>query len=509
LLRHVAQHLRQAVGPESREQLRVRLQTSLESHVDRALYKCQACGRCLLFETAFICPLTCTRSLRNGPCRGSNPDHCCVDPARACVWFRIYAKSERQGTLDRLLEVNAPPDLRCRGPGPPPSAHGLGRQQGHGPRLTDMITDRGRYYSDWEAYHSRQCQLPWWQGDSRYHAPGYGEPASRMESRLREGRFVVSAEVAPPMDASGCRIAQLAEQLEGCVDTLNFTDNPRGVARMSGLSCAIHSLAGGMEPVLQIQTRHRGRYDLESEVIGACAVGVHSILCLCDDAGRLGPGPRPPAGPSDLDAIQALWMLRRLRDEGVNIDGLAIEHRPSYFLGAIASPCATLPRYAALITEKKINAGAQFLQTMPVFDLGRFQDWMEALYKRDLLGKVYLMVAVAVLKSASHARFLANEVPGVTVPPVIRARVENAHDPREEGVQVALETIAELKRMRWIHGLHIHVPEQEEVILRLVEEAGLKDFAPQVEAASGNGRKKSSSDHSAATDMSRIASAPW
>ena len=508
MLRRVVQHLRRAVGVESRERLRVGLVSSLESHVDQALFACQSCGHCLLFETAFICPLTCTRGLRNGPCRGSNPDHCFIDRTHKCVWYRIFAKAERYGTLDRLLEVNAPNDTRCGGPGTALTAHGLGRQQGHAPHLTDLIINPARYYSEWEAYHNQQRQLQWWQGDSRYHPPAYSEPASRLESRLRSGQFVVSVEVTPPMEPSGGRIAQLAEHLEGCADTFNFTDNPRGVARMSALACAMHSLANGVEPVVQIQTRHRGRYDLESEVMGAGVVGVHNVLCLCDDVGRLGAGPRPPAGPSDLDAVQALWMLRRLRDEGVNIDGQAIEHRPCYFLGAMASPCATLPRYAALITEKKINAGAQFLQTLPVFDLARFRDWMEALCKRDLLGKAYLVVAVAVLKSASHARFMATEVPGVVLPSVIRARIENARDASEEGIQIALEIIAELKKIHWIHGLHIHAPEQEEVVPRLVEEAGLKDFVPQVERTSGNGHDKVGPDRAPAADLSRIVSAP-
>jgi len=397
--------------------------------------------------------------------------------------------------LERLLEVNAPRDTRvnCTKAGNM-TPHAQGCWQGCGPRLWDRLINPARYYADWENYHNRQRALPWWQGDSHYHPPAYSEPVSQLEKRLRSGKFVVSVEVAPPMEPTGVRIARLAEQLEGYVDTFNFTDNPRGVARMGGLACAIHSLANGIEPVLQVQTRYRDRYNLESEIVGACLVGVHNILCMCDDTGRLGPGPPPAPGPADLDAVQALWVLRRLRDEGVNVDGLQVEHRPRYFLGAVVSPCATLPRYAALITHKKINAGAQFLQTLPIFDLARFCDWMEALDKRDLLGKAYLIVAVEPPKSANHLRFLASEVPGVIVPSSMLTRMAYSHDPHEEGVQVALEIITQLKKLRWIHGLHIHVPEREEVALRLVKESGLRDFTPQVEPRAGNGRGKADPD---------------
>jgi methylenetetrahydrofolate reductase (NADPH) len=161
-------------------------------------------------------------------------------------------------------------------------------------------------------------------------------------------------------------------------------------------------------------------------------------------------------------------------------------------LGAAASPYAARPSYEAIVTEKKINAGAQFLQTLPVFDWARFVDWLEALDKRNLLGKTYLTPTVAPLKSARHARFLANEVPGVTIPPSTMARIEETTDPKEEGIQIALDLIAKLKSVTGIHGMHILSPGQEEVVPRLVKEAGLIDFVPGVEAFSGNGRNKSS-----------------
>jgi methylenetetrahydrofolate reductase (NADPH) len=309
------------------------------------------------------------------------------------------------------------------------------------------------------------------------------------------------------MEPTSDRIAWLAARLKGCVDTANFTDNPLGVPRMSGLACALHSLESNLEPVLQLQTRHRDRQDFQAEVMGATTLGVRNFLCLADDIGRLGPGPRPRPKRHDIDAVQALWILRRLRDEGVNVDGESVEHRPRYFLGAAASPYAALPHYEAIVTEKKINAGAQFLQTLPVFDGARFVDWLEALDKRNLLGKVYLMPTVVPLKSPRHARFMANDVPGVYVPTAVMARIEDAADPREEGIQIALDLIAELKDLKGIHGLHILAPGQEEVVPRLVKETGLRDSGRRAKPFSGNGRGKSHTDQT--TDFNLAKFVDW
>jgi len=490
--------------PAARQHPLARLLAGIESRVKGVLFGCRMCGNCLLFETAFVCPMTCPRGLRNGPCRGSTPDRCFVDPAFHCTWFHIFQRAERQGRLERLLEVNAPLDGRRVGCETLLSAYKLWRERNHGPHGRDLATNRAGFNLEWEAFRYEKRQPDWWQGDSQYHPPAYTEPISSLEAVLRSGRFAVSAEVAPPMEPTGDRIARIAGFLRDCVDTANFTDNPLGVPRMSGLACALHCLEHDMEPVLQLQTRHRGRHNVESEAVGAALVGVRNILCLTDDIGRLGPGPAPRPELNDLDAVQALWVLRRLRDEGVNVDGETVEHRPQYFLGAAASPYAALPRYEAIVTEKKINAGAQFLQTLPVFDLARFSDWMEALDKRNLLGKAFLIPTVALLKSPRHARFMANEVPGIYVPPSTMARMENATDPAEEGIQITLSLISGLKSVGGIHGLHILGPGKEEVVPRLVRETGLRGFVPGTKAASGNGRNRSNGSQVNGLNSSRF-----
>jgi methylenetetrahydrofolate reductase (NADPH) len=176
-----------------------------------------------------------------------------------------------------------------------------------------------------------------------------------------------------------------------------------------------------------------------------------------------------------------------LRDEGVNAAGERVEYRPQYFLGAVASPYAALPRYEAIITEKKINAGAQFLQTLPVFDLVRFNDWLDALDQRHLLPKVYLLPSVAILKSPRHARFMANDVPGVYIPPAIMARMENAVDPVQEGIQIALDLINQLKQTEGIHGVHLLAPNLEELVPRLIIETALNETKPLPRRSRGSG----------------------
>ena len=183
----------------------------------------------------------------------------------------------------------------------------------------------------------------------------------------------------------------------------------------------------------------------------------------------------------DLNSVQILWILRRMRDDGVYLDGRSIKFPPKYFLGAAASPFASEPRFQALREHKKVNAGAQFFQTNLVYDIDRMETWLEALAKRNILDKVYILVGITPIKSLKVATYMNNEVPGVFVPEKLLKRMEAAGDKaEEEGVQIALELIEKVKGLQGIHGIHLMAVGWEEIVPRIVTEAGIlpPDFQP-------------------------------
>jgi methylenetetrahydrofolate reductase (NADPH) len=197
---------------------------------------------------------------------------------------------------------------------------------------------------------------------------------------------------------------------------------------------------------------------------------------LSGDHHRFGPAPLSKPDQFDMDAVQVLWMLRRMRDEGRYLDGREMKQRPKFFLGAAASPFGAPPKYEAIRAEKKINAGAQFIQTQPIFDYDGFTEWLEALDKRNLLDKVYILAGLIPLKSAKAAHYMAEDVPGVVVPPEVVKRMDEAGDKdgqQEAGVAIALEMVEKLKNTPGINGMHVMAVHWEEIVPRLVEESGV------------------------------------
>jgi len=451
----------------------MRLYTWVEFQMKSILFGCRMCGNCVLQETAFICPMTCPKGLRNGPCGGSTPESCSADPSRPCTWYLIYERAERMGRLDRLLEILPPVDGRQAGHEAILDVFRHAREHDTGPRLS-MVFKPAEFAEAWDQLFYEIRQPDWWEGDDQYHPPAYDEPVSQLETDLKAGRFTVTSEIAPPLSVNQTGLRRKMNLLKGLVTAANFTDNASATPRMSSLATSVICLEEGLEPVLQLQSRDRDRYAIEAEAMGAAALGIRNILCLSGDHLSLGPGPTPRPVQNDMDAIQMLWMLRRMRDEGKYLDGRAIKTRPSFFLGAAASPYAAIPRYEAIRTEKKVNAGAQFLQTQPIFDVNRFADWLEAIEQRHLFGKVHILAGIVPLKSARAAHFMAEQVPGVVIPDDILRRMDDAADPQEEGVAIALEILEAMKATPGLSGVHIMAVHWEEIVPRLLEESGLE-----------------------------------
>jgi methylenetetrahydrofolate reductase (NADPH) len=447
----------------------------VERVIKGPLFGCRMCGNCLLQETAFICPMECPKGVRNGPCGGSTEEHCYVDESRPCIWYKIYERSFNMGREAKLLEVLPPLDWnKVGGETWGDVAHQI-QKVGTKKFITGVMTrDVPRRVEVWESVFQPVRQPDWWKGDAIYHPPAYSEPLSELERRLKAGEFVVTAEVAPPLTTATKKLTQNIELVKPYVAAINFTDSPSATPRMSSWACSTIAIQNGAEPVMQIAARDRTRVGLQAEVLGSNALGVRNILCLSGDSMKMAPEPRGRMDIMDLDSIQMLWILRRMRDEGIYLDGRTMKFPPKFFLGAAASPYASEPRFQALREHKKINAGAQFFQTNLVFDADKMEIWLNELAKRDILDKVYILIGITPLKTLKMAQYMDKDVPGVFIPEKILQRMEAAGDgAEEEGVQIALELIEAVKNKQGVHGIHLMAVNWEEIVPRIVTEAGL------------------------------------
>lgn len=461
--------------PFQRHNLSQRMLATVERWVKGPLFGCRMCGNCLLQETAFICPMECPKGARNGPCGGSTPERCYVDETRPCIWYRIYDRSFKLGREEKLLEVLPPLDWEKTGSETWGDVFTQLRKVGVRKSARGLLSrDPQQRFQAWEGIFQPVRQPEWWRGDAEYHPPAYNEPVSELERRLRAGQFVVTCEVAPPLSVSTGKLASNIDLVRPHVAAINFTDSPSSTPRMSSWACSTLAIQHGAEPVMQIAARDRTRVGLQSEVIGAAALGVRNILCLSGDSMRLAPTPRGRMDVLDIDSIQMLWILRRMRDDGRYLDGRSIKTPPSYFLGAAAAPFASEPRFQAIREHKKVNAGAQFFQTNLVFDVPRLETWLNELAKRDILDKVFILAGISPLKSYKMAAYMDKEVPGVFIPQPILQRMQAAGEgAEEEGVQIALELVEQVRALQGIHGIHLMAVGWEEIVPRIVSEAGL------------------------------------
>jgi methylenetetrahydrofolate reductase (NADPH) len=469
-----------AFYPFKREKFGRRLLAKTERVVKGPIFGCRMCGNCLLQETAFICPMECPKGMRNGPCGGVTPEkNCYVDETRKCVWYSIYKRALKTGREEKLLEVLPPMDWNEVGTETWGDVLSQIKKVGTGKFINGLfLKDKEEKSKNWESVFKTVRQPGWWGGDSEYHPAAYSEPVSGLERRLRSGEFVVATELTPPLSASSAKLAHDIELVRPYITAVNFTDASSAHPRMSSLACCKVANDLNTEPVFQIAARDTTRIGLQSSVIGATQLGLKNILCVTGDSARVGPSPTSDLNFVDLDSVQMLWILRRMRDEGIYLDGRKMKYPPKYFLGAACSPFASDPVLQAIRDHKKVNAGAQFFQTNIVFDPAGIDLWLEALDKRNVLSKVFILMGVTPLKSYKAARYLHDKVPGVSIPEKILNRMEKAGDGEaEEGVQIALEFINSIKNKKGINGIHLMTLGWEAVVERIVKEAGLQRAA--------------------------------
>jgi len=465
-----------AFYPFKKEKFGRRLLGKTELFVKGPLFGCRMCGNCLLQETAFICPMECPKGMRNGPCGGITPSmNCYIDETRKCIWYCIYKRAEQLGREEMLLEVLPPLDWEKVGTETWGEVVRQIRKTGTAKFIKDIFSkDKLKKSNTWDGVFKTIRQPDWWRGDSDYHAPGYQEPVSEFERRLRSGDFVIATEVTPPLSADTKKLAVDIEIVKPYVTAINFTDSSSGRPRMSSIACSKVAIDHNVEPILQIATRDITRTGLQAEIIGVNEMGIFNVLCITGDSAKVGPSPRSNMNLLDIDSVQMLWLLRRMRDEGIYLDGRKMKDPPKMFLGAATSPFVSDPRLQAIKDHKKVNAGAQFFQTNLVFDASKLDAWLEQLDKRNILDKVYILIGIAPLKSFKVAKYLHTKVPGVSLPDSILSRMEKAGEGApEEGIQISLELIEAIKKKKGVNGIHIMSLGWESVVQRIVTESDL------------------------------------
>lgn len=426
----------------------------VERAAKQALFNCRMCGQCGLSETGMACPMGCAKTMRNGPCGGVRADGGCeVRPSQRCTWVEATAGDERmqRGHTAGWWRRAAPLDHRQAGrstwlpmmmpatPKPPP------------PQAVPVIA-------------------------------AVEAAADSFEAACRSGRFLITVELAPPDTPDPRGLIERAALFRGEVDAINITDGAGANCHMSSVAASSLLVAQGFEVVCQATCRDRNRIALQGDLLGAAALGIRNVLCLTGD--DVGQGDHPQAKPVfDLDSVNLLDTLGGMVARGTFASGRRLEQAPRLFLGASVNPF--VPPFAERVAnlQRKVDAGARFIQTQFCFDLRRLEAFMQAVRERGLHRRATIIVGVGTLSSAKALRWMADHVPGVHVPDDVTRRIAAAADQRAEGRRLCLETIRAVRSIEGVAGVHLMGHRNEAVLADIAREVRAMDRAPQPRSA--------------------------
>jgi methylenetetrahydrofolate reductase (NADPH) len=308
--------------------------------------------------------------------------------------------------------------------------------------------------------------------------PG-GGPASPagpvLRRRLESGEVTVTAEIGPPRGADPDAIRRKVEPLRGWVDAVNITDNQSAFVRLSSWAGSLLALAAGVEPVMQLTCRDRNRIALQSDLLSAAALGIPNVLLMTGDHPRF--GDHPEAKPVfDIDSVQLMWAARTMRDEGRLLSGRRLDPAPGWLIGAVENPSAPPTRFRAARLGKKVDAGAEFVQTQFVFDVAEFAQWMAEVRDLGLDRRCGILAGVGPIRSLRALEHMHAVVPGVHVPDAVARRLGGVPADRvaDEGLRICAEIISQVLQIPGVSGIHVMAPGFEPGIPEILDHAGIR-----------------------------------
>jgi len=297
---------------------------------------------------------------------------------------------------------------------------------------------------------------------------------TNLQRILAQGEFAITCEFNPPRGIDVDLMRDNAAQLKGKVDAVNVNDNFNARVRMSSWALSKILLDMGIEPILQMVTRDRNRIALQSDLLGASALGIQNVLCFTGDHPARGDHPEAKS-VFDIDAIQWIAAVKEIGDRGRLMNGKEISGTPKFFVGAVTNPFVQSLELHVIRLEKKIGAGAEFIQTQPVLDMERFKEWLGQAAERGLVDQCPVMAGVIALRSLAMAQDLNRNVPGVMIPDAILDRLGGVPEDQQEdeGIKICVEKIQELRETEGIKGVHIMSPGWEKRLPEIIAQAGL------------------------------------
>jgi len=292
-----------------------------------------------------------------------------------------------------------------------------------------------------------------------------------LQEKLESHQFVVCGEIAPPQSCDGNAIRDRSRHFKGFVDALNITDNQRAVVRLSSIAAGKILLEEGIEPIIQMTCRDRNRLAIQSDLLGAAALGIRNVLCLTGDHQTFGDQPEA-RGVFDLDSIQLIAAVAAM-NSGSLLSGSEMKKPTEFLIGAAANPFAEPFEMRLIRLHKKISAGARFIQTQAVFDLGVFARWMERVVEMGLHERAAILPGVMPVRSVRTLLWMKDNLPGTRIPAEYFIRIGQARNPEEEGITIAVEMIRALRSLPGVRGIHIMPSLWESATPTIVKEAGL------------------------------------